>query len=114
MSVFYVAAGVNHFWHRDVYLQIMPPWLPWHTELVIISGIFEILFALLLIFQRSRKLAAWSIILILVAVFPANIQMMINYSHESNPGLWIATVRLPIQIILIWWAYSFTRNQLNS
>ena len=110
MSVFYVVAGVNHFWHPEFYLRIMPPWLPWHYELVIFSGVCEISFGLLLLFYSTRRLAAWGIILLLIAVFPANVQMMLNYWNESNPKLWISILRLPLQIILIWWAYTFTKN----
>ena len=110
MSAFYVAAGVNHFWHPELYLRIMPLWLPWHNKLVLISGICEISFGLLLLFSSTRSLAAWGIILLLIAVFPANIQMMLNYWNESNPKLWISILRLPMQIILIWWASMFTKN----
>lgn len=88
----------------------MPPWLPWHNELVVISGVCEIVLGLLLLFTTSRRLAAWGIIVLLLAVFPANIQMMLNYWNESDPALWIAILRLPLQIILIWWAYTFTKN----
>lgn len=110
MAILYIAAGVNHFWHEELYLEIMPPWLPAHRALVAISGICEIIFGILLIFPVTRRLAAWCIILLLVAVFPANIQMMINYWNESNPNLWISIVRLPLQIVLIWWAYGFTKS----
>jgi len=110
MSVFYVAAGVNHFWHPEFYLNIMPAWLQLHNELVVISGVFEIIFGLLLLFHLTRRPAAWGIILLLIAVFPANIQMMLSYWEESNPNLWVSIVRLPLQIVLILWAYSFTRD----
>lgn len=110
MSLLYIVAGVNHFWNPEFYLRIMPPWLPWHNELEVISGVCEILFGLLLLFSSTRRLAAWGIILLLIAVFPANIQMMLNYLRESNPKLWVSIIRLPLQIILIWWAYSFTKN----
>ena len=110
MSVLYVGAGLNHFWHPEIYLRIMPPWLPWHNELVVISGVYEIAVGLLLLFSSTRRLAAWGVILFLIAVFPANIQMMLNFWKESNPKLWISIVRLPLQIILIWWAHSFTKN----
>ncbi len=109
MIAFYVGAGINHFWHPESYLRLMPPWLPWHNALVMISGVFEICFGLALIFSATRKRAAWGIILLLIAVFPANIQMAINYYNEANPNLWIAIVRLPLQIVLIWWAYTFTK-----
>ena len=111
MILFYLGAGINHFWHPAFYLQIMPNWLPWHSELVILSGGFELLFALLLLFDHTRRVAAWGIILLLIAVFPANIQMMLNYSKEQNPHFWISIIRLPLQALLIWWAYIFTKAE---
>ncbi|MEO5906613.1 MAG: hypothetical protein ABIQ11_07800 [Saprospiraceae bacterium] len=54
-------------------------------------------------------MAAWAIILLLIAVFPANVQMLVNYLQEDNARLWLAIIRLPMQIILIWWAYKFTK-----
>ena len=74
-----------------------------------VSGILEILFALLLVFPSTRQTGGWCIILLLVFVFPANVQMMLNYINENNTNLWIAVIRLPLQILLIFWAYSFTR-----
>ncbi|MEJ7828329.1 MAG: MauE/DoxX family redox-associated membrane protein [Segetibacter sp.] len=109
MAGLYIAAGINHFIHPDVYLKIMPPWLKWQLALVIASGVLEILFGLMLFFPGTRQIASWCIIGLLVAVFPANIQMMVNYLHENNPRLWIAILRLPLQFVLIWWAYLFTK-----
>ncbi len=110
MIVFYTAAGLNHFIHPEFYLKIMPTWVPYHKEMIFISGVCEILFALFLLFPVTRRIGAWCIILLLIAVFPANIQMFLNYHNENNPQLWIAIVRLPVQIILIWWAYLFARK----
>jgi uncharacterized membrane protein len=109
MTLFYIASGVNHFVHPEFYRMIMPSWVPLHKELVIASGICEILFAMLLLFPSTRRLAAWCIIALLVAVFPANIQMMLNYIRENNSALWISILRLPLQIILIGWAHHFTK-----
>ena len=109
MSVFYIGAGLNHFWNPEFYLRIMPPWLPWNNGLVVLSGVCETFFGVLLLFSSTRRIAAWGIILLLIAIFPANIQMMLNYWNESNPKLWISILRLPLQIILIWWAFSFTK-----
>lgn len=109
MAVLYIAAGLNHFIHPAFYIKIMPPWLPYHTALILISGVCEIAFGLMLLVPATRKTAAWLIILMLIAIFPANIQMMLNYLHENNSRLWIAIVRLPLQIVLIWWAYRFTK-----
>ena len=113
MSLLYTLAGINHFIHPAFYIRIMPPWLPYHSALVFISGVCEIVFGLLLLLPATRKLAAWLIIGLLIAIFPANIQMMLNYLHNNNPRLWIAIIRLPLQIVLIWWAYSFTKKTAN-
>lgn len=91
----------------------MPPLLPWHLSLIHISGIFEIALGLLLLAKQTRRMAAWGIIALLVAVFPANVQMMLNYQREQNSYLWMAVLRLPLQIVLILWAYQFTRNRRN-
>ena len=111
MAAFYIVAGVNHFINPGFYQKIMPPWLPWHYSFIYISGVCEIAFGLLLIPKQTRKPAAWGIIALLVAVFPANIQMMANYQHEHNPYLWVAILRLPLQLLLIWWAYLYTKNR---
>lgn len=56
-------------------------------------------------------MAACGIILLLIAVFPANVQMMINYREQRNPHLWITVVRLPLQLLLIYWAYLYARKR---
>jgi uncharacterized membrane protein len=113
MMLFYAGAGVNHFIHPVFYVKIMPGWLPLHNELVLISGICELAFALLLLFPSTRRLGACCIIALLIAVFPANIQMMVNYYRDNDPMLWITILRLPIQLILIWWAYGFTKPVIS-
>lgn len=110
MSMLYFFAGINHFWHPVFYLKIMPSWLGFHETLLAISGVCEIVVALLLLPNKTRPLAAWCTILLLIFVFPANIQMMINYVNEHNPKLWVAILRLPMQGLLVWWAYTFTKN----
>jgi uncharacterized membrane protein len=110
MIIFFGFTGINHFVHPEVFMKIMPPWLPYHQPLVLISGFCEFLFAVLLIFSATRAIALWCIIILLIAVFPANIQMMLNYLGENNKYLWIAIIRLPIQILLIWWAYSLLKS----
>ena len=110
MSVLYILAGINHFISTKQYVSIMPPWLPWHDTLVYVSGVLESLYGLLLVPRATRRLSALLIISLLIAVFPANIQMAINYYKENNPYLWIAIVRLPLQFVLIYWAYSYVEK----
>jgi len=109
MAFLYVAAGILHFVKSKIYRSIMPPWLPWHNQLILVSGIAEVILGILLIPMTTRIIAAWLIIILLIAIFPANIQMAINWSKNKNPKLWIALLRLPLQLVLIWWAWLYTR-----
>ena len=108
MVLFYIVAGLNHFVNTATYMKIMPPYIPCHLAMVYISGIFELAFGLLLLPYATRRMAAWSLIILLMAVFPANVQMAINYWHTYNPHLWIAILRLPLQIPLIYWAWQYS------
>ena len=110
MALVYLAAGIYHFVNPWFYKKIMPGYLPYHMQLIYISGVFEILFALLLLPASTRVFAAWGVMALLIAVFPANIQMAINFWQKKNPYLWIALLRLPLQLVLIWWAYIYTKE----
>ena len=105
MSVLYIAAGVYHFVAPEFYVAIMPPYIPFPNAVIYISGIAEMVLGILLLFNNTRKAAAYGIVMLLVIVFPANVQMLINYMQQHNPNTWIAAVRLPMQAPLIWWAW---------
>jgi uncharacterized membrane protein len=66
----------------------------------------------MILFNRTRFIGAGFIIALLIAVFPANIQMAIDFYHKQHPSLWAALLRLPLQLLLIWWAYSIRRVRL--
>jgi uncharacterized membrane protein len=70
--------GILHFAKPDGFLKIMPLFLPFHHVLVYLSGVFEIIGGLGLLFKRTRKIAAWGLIVLLIAVFPANIYMALS------------------------------------
>lgn len=111
LGLLFVAAGVNHFVHPDFYVRIMPPYLPWHLELVYLSGVFEIILGALLLVPSYTRLAAWGLIALLLAVFPANLHMALNshlFPEIPAAALWL---RLPLQGVLIAWAYWFTREE---
>jgi uncharacterized membrane protein len=109
MSLFYIAAGVFHFVRPKVYLKIMPGYIPFPLELVYISGLSEILSGLLLLHPATRSIGAWLTIITLIVVFPANIQMMISFYQKHNPYLWLTILRLPLQFLLIYWAWIYTK-----
>lgn len=110
-SIFYVIVGIKHFIEPKYFLSIVPPYLPYHLELVYISGLFEILFGLLILFPKYRYYGAIGLILLLVAVFPANIYLAQSKEAQEAIGATqeIATWRLPIQGVLIWIAYYIRR-----
>ncbi len=108
LGIFFVIAGVNHFWSPNFYLRIMPPYLPWHEELVQLSGAFEIVLGLLVVVPRYRVPAAWGIIALLIAVFPANIHMAMNTNLYPEVSPLLLYIRLPLQLVMIAWAYWFT------
>jgi uncharacterized membrane protein len=109
MSVFYVSVGVSHFTNPFWYLQIIPLVLPYKLALVYISGFFEILFGTMLIYKKTRFLAGWGLIMLLVAVYPANIYLAQTNGAAMETTAFIAWSRLPIQFIFIGIAYWHTK-----
>ena len=105
MSVFYISVGLSHFTDPNWFLQIVPPYLPFKIELVYISGFFEILFGGMLLFRKTRFLAGWGLILLLLAVYPANIYLAQTNGAAMNTTPLVAWGRLPVQFIFIWIAY---------
>src|SRR6185436_2648652 len=92
MAVLYIIAGSYHFINTWFYRRMMPPWAPWHMPIVYISGAFEIILGVLLVPVITRAYAAWGIIILLILIFPANIQMMLNFYRKKNPYLWISVL----------------------
>ncbi len=109
MPLIYIFAGIMHFIRPIVYIRIMPSYMPYQKELVYISGFLEILFGVMLLFDNTKVLGAWLLIVLLFLVFPANIQMAVNMYKSNSSYLWLAILRLPLQFLLIWWAYTYTQ-----
>ena len=105
MTLFYIMAGTNHFINPDWYVRIVPPILPFKTVIVYISGILEIILGTLLIFPKTRFIASWGLILLLVAVYPANIYVALTNGEVMDTTPLIAWGRLPFQFVFIGLAY---------
>ena len=105
MSLFYIMAGTNHFINPDWYVRIVPPNLPFKTAIVYISGILEIILGSLLIFPKIRFISGWGLIILLVAVYPANIYVALTNGEAMDITPLIAWGRLPFQFVLIGLAY---------
>jgi uncharacterized membrane protein len=110
----FVAAGVMHFVAPQFYVSAMPPYLPWHLELVYVSGVCEVILGVLLTVPRMRRAAAWGMIALLVAVFPANVHMALNPDLFPNIPPAVLYARLPLQGVLVAWAWWFTRDSRRS
>lgn len=116
MGVLYVVAGVMHFVAPKVYAQIIPPAFPRPLELVYLSGVAEIVLGLGVLIPRTRRHSAWGLILLLLAIFPANVYMA---THDlvlegvpewaSTPSDAVTWARLPLQGVLILWAWWYTQ-----
>lgn len=105
MAALYVGAGVMHFVMPAFFLAMMPPQLPWHGALVALSGVAEIVLGVAVLVPATRVYAAWGIVALLVAVFPANIYAAVaEIPGRGGYG------RLPLQAVLIAWAWWYTRG----
>jgi uncharacterized membrane protein len=112
MGFGYIWVGVSHFYNTEFFLKIMPPSFPFHLEAVYVSGFFEILFGVGLLYDFSRKYASWGLIILLIAVYPANIYLAFNEAAQNKIGIssfMASWVRLPIQFILIGIAYQISK-----
>jgi uncharacterized membrane protein len=110
-AVCIIVAGITHFIAPDTYVKIVPPQLPYPEAIVYISGFFEILGGIGLLVPLVSQAAAWGLVLLLIAVYPANINMAVNHIHLDNipDGNWFQAIRLPFQFVLIAWAYWYTK-----
>jgi len=108
LALLFLVAGANHFWSPEPYLAIMPPMLPYPKFLVAFSGVCEMAGGAGLLSPRTRKWAAWGLVALLVAVFPANIYSAFHglKLNGSDVPKWLLWARLPLQLPLIWWAFS--------
>jgi uncharacterized membrane protein len=109
MAAFFAAAGLGHFIFTKFFLRIMPPYIPWHKPIVYLSGLVEIGLAGLLLIPHYRVWAAWGIIALLLAVFPANLYHLTSGGAGMRIPQWALVMRLPLQFVLIGWAFWHTR-----
>ncbi len=110
MASLYLLAGVNHFLYPDFYYKMIPDYLPFAMQLVYISGVIEIILGIGLALPRTQKTAARGVVILLIAVFPANLNMALNTQdwHISKATLYS---RLPFQLFLVFWAWIYTRDE---
>lgn len=114
LTLFFIVAGVNHFINPQFYLPLIPPYFPFPEIINLVSGIVEILFGFGLLLEKTRKAAAWGVVILLVAFIPSHV-FFIQIGSCISDGLcvpaWVGWVRLVIvHPILLAWAYFCTKN----
>ncbi|UII26272.1 DoxX family protein [Fulvivirga maritima] len=107
MAVVYIGAGIFHFVKPKMYRNIIPPYFPKKLLLVYLSGVAEIAFGAGLLLDETRAISAWLIILMLLAFMPVHIYMLQSEKFKHLPR-WILIIRLPLQLILMYWAFLYT------
>lgn len=107
LAAFFIVAGVMHFVIPESYMKIMPVALPFPRELVLLSGLLEIAGGVGLLIERTRRVAAIGLVALLIAVWPANVQMLLNAREQQATGIYqlLLWLRLPLQIPLILWTW---------
>lgn len=106
LGIFFVAAGANHFRTPEIYLGMMPPWLPAHLTLVDVSGVAEILGGIGILVPATRTFSAWGLIALLIAIFPANLHVaMLGHMPGFDFSPFVLWLRLPFQFVLIGWVW---------
>lgn len=112
LAAFFVFAGVSHFTRPEFFVSIVPHYLPAPRALVYVSGVFEILGGLAVLWPATRAAAGVGLVLLLLAVYPANLYMAFapeRFVAQGTP-LWALYARLPVQFVFIAWAWWATRG----
>ena len=112
MGAAYIYVGLRHFIDPNFFMAIMPDYLPYHLEAVYVSGVFEIILGSMLLYKKTRRLAGWGLIALLIAVFPANIYLAQNETAQQSLDIiqFVAIIRLPFQFLFISLAYWHTKD----
>lgn len=108
LAALFILAGLNHFRMPRLYLKITPPFVLFPSFINYFVGFLEMALGILLLISTYTKFAAWGLILLLIAIFPANVYMYQNEKAALGLPKWVRMVRLPLQFGLILWTYHYT------
>ncbi len=107
MAGFYIVAGIGHFIMPKWYLRVMPPHYPWPKTLVVLTGILEIALGALLFYPAYKDWALYGIMGMLLVFLSVHTHMLKDKTAASGIPRWILIIRLPLQFVLMYWAYSY-------
>lgn len=107
IATIFLVAGILHFLKTQAYIDVMPEYIPYHKEMVLISGLAEFLGGVGILITKVRKWAGWGLMILLIAVFPVNIDMAVNTYHLQGWSIKFVAylLRLPLQFVLIYCIY---------
>lgn len=108
LGVLFVIAGINHFRKPKLYEKIIPPYIPAHSSMVMLSGIVEMILGFMLMNKNTQTEAGWGIIILLIAFTPVHIYMLQNKEAALKLPTWLLILRIPIQFGLMYWAFLYT------
>ncbi|MDP2687455.1 MAG: hypothetical protein Q8O62_09550 [Aequorivita sp.] len=108
IGVLFILAGMNHFRKPKIYERIIPPYIPAHSSLVLLSGIVEMILGFMILNKNTQEVAAWGIIIMLLLFIPVHIYMLQNEKAAMKLPKWVLILRLPLQFGLIYWVYLYT------
>ena len=112
LGVFMTVAGVMHFVNPSFFDAIVPPWLgPSERFWTYASGVAELIVGPLLFIRRTRRIGALAAIVVLIAVYPANLYMVWDWRDRSFGERFVSWARLPFQFVFIWLAWMVARSQ---
>ena len=119
LAILYISVGITHFTNPDFFIPLVPPSLIYLKELVFISGIVEVMMGVMLFFKSSRKLGATITIILLLAVFPANIYLYLSDTPRNildiskNQALFRLPFQVPLIIIAYWHSTEKTSKRFS-
>ena len=109
MGIIYIYLGVLHFTNTDFYFPYMPNFIPFHKEMILFSGLLEILLGFSLFFDKIRKYALWGFILMLIVFMTVHLNMLLPQNNLGN-SIYLLVLRILIQFFLIYCCWFYIKN----
>lgn len=111
LAFFFISVGILHFAKPEPFVEIVPDVIPAKSELVYLSGFFEILGGIGILVPQTRRFAGWGLIALLLAVFPANVNMALKAHQFPRIPEILLWLRLPLQPVLIYWVWNCMKTR---
>lgn len=108
LGIIFILAGINHFRKPKIYEKVIPPYIPAHSSVVMLSGIAEMALGFLIMNKNYDQIAGYGIIILMFLFIPVHIYMLQNKKASLNLPIWLLILRIPLQFGIMLWAYLYT------